>query len=107
MKLNFIRKALDALRAPAGTPRVYHYDTAVRGLAFAVSPTGRKTFLLIRKINGRPERITIGRYPDLSIEQARGRASEMNAAIARGENPGDRRRTIRAEMSLQELFDAY
>jgi hypothetical protein len=54
------------------------------GLAMAVSPAGRKTFILYRKIAGRPERITIGLYPDLSIEQARGKASELNSVIAQG-----------------------
>jgi integrase len=107
MKMNFTRKVLDALRAPAGTPRVYYHDTRVRGLALAVSPSGRKTFLLYRKIRGRPERITIGAYPDLSIEQARGRASEMNAAIVRGENPAERQRAVRNEMTLEELFQQY
>jgi len=107
MKLNFTRKALDAMRAPADRPRIYHHDSTVRGLAVAVSPTGRKSFLLYRKINGRPERIAIGPYPDLSIEQARGRASEMNAAIARGENPAERNRAIREEMTLEELFREY
>src|SRR3954449_9666757 len=92
MKLNFTRKALDAIPSPSGGQRIYHHDTGVRGLAIGVSPTGRKTFVVYRKVGGRPERITLGAYPDLSIEQARGLASQCNAAIARGENPNENRR---------------
>jgi integrase len=103
-RFNFTKKGLDQLSSPQGGQRAYHYDTHVRGLALAVSPAGRKTFILYRKIAGRPERITIGPYPDLSIEQARGRASELNAVIAKGENPAAQKRQIRNEATLKELF---
>ena len=79
----------------------------VRGLAIAVSPLGKKTFILYRKVAGRPERITIGPYSDLSIEQARRRAEQMNADIAMGENPAAHRRAVRDEMTLAELFATY
>ena len=103
-RFNFTKKTLDQLSSPENGQRAYHYDTNVRGLAMAVSPAGRKTFILYRKIAGRPERITIGLYPDLSIEQARGKASELNAVIAQGENPAAQKRQIRDEMTLKELF---
>jgi integrase len=107
MKVNFTRKNLDRLPLPDGSLRHYYYDAKVRGLALGVSSTGRKTFLLYRKIQGRPERVTLGLYPDLSIEQARGKASAMNAAIARGEDPAQQRRAIRGEMTLGDLFAVY
>jgi integrase len=106
-KFHFTKKAIDALPNPTNGQRSYHYDDEVRGLAIAVSPLGKKTFILYRKVAGRPERITIGPYPDLSIEQARGQAQHMNAIVAQGGNPADKRRSIRAEMTLQELFDTF
>ena len=104
-KLNFTKKALLALQ-PSGK-RSYHSDTGVRGLTLTVFPSGVKTFCLYRKINGRPERISIGGFPDLSIEQARGRAEELNGAISRGANPASDQRLVRAEATLSELFQAY
>jgi len=106
-RFNFTKKALDQLPSPQNGQRAYHYDTHVRGLAMAVSPAGRKSFILYRKVAGRPERITIGPYPDLSIEQARGKASELNAVIAKGENPAAQKRHVRDEMTLKELFEQY
>jgi integrase len=106
-RFNFTKKALDALPAPSHAQRAYYYDVQVRGLAVAVSPAGRKTFVLYRKVNSRPERINIGLYPDLSIEQARGKAEEMNSAIAKGENPRDEQRAMKAENTLGEFFDSY
>ena len=106
-KFNFTKKAIDALPCPSNGQRAYCYDTGVRGLTVAVSPAGKKVFVLYRKVGGRPERVTIGPYPDLSIEQARGKAEELNGAIARGENPAAKRREIRQEATLGELFDTY
>src|SRR5579864_8224884 len=106
-KFNFTKKALDALPAPVNGQRAYAYDLQVRGLAIAVSPAGRKTFVLYRKVNGRPERVNIGVYPDMSIEQARGEAQGLNSAITRGDNPADKRRTLSAEDTLGTLWDKY
>lgn len=86
---------------------MYFHDTAVRGLAVRVSSAGSKAFVLYRKIAGKPERITIGPFPDMSIEQARGRASELNGKIAAGKNPAAEKREIRDEMTLRELFNQF
>ena len=43
----------------------------------------------------------------MSIEQARGRANEINAAIAREENPAQVRRVGKEELTLGELFESY
>lgn len=106
-KFNFNKRALDALPKPTGKQRSYVYDAKVHGLSFAVTPTGKKWFVLYRKIQGRPERITLGRYPDLSIEQARAAAHRMNAAIAVGENPAEQRRALGRRCTLRELWEQY
>src|SRR6185437_10028388 len=106
-KFNFTRDRIDALPFPINGQRSYFYDLKVRGLAIGITPAGKKSFVLYRKIAGRPERIQIGPYTDLSIEQARHRAEELNAQIALGKNPGHERRTGREEMTLGELFETY
>ena len=106
-KFGFTKKLLDKLPLPTNGQRAYFYDSQTRGLALAVSPAGKKVFLLYRKISGRPERVTIGPYPDLTIDQARGEAGRLNGAIARGDNPASRRRLIREEATLGELFSTW
>jgi len=90
--------------APSGAGRLYWHDSNIRGLRLAVSEAGHKTFVLYRKVQGRPERILIGPWPDVSVIEARKRAEQMNAAIARGENPADDRRQKRLEGTLGNLF---
>ena len=106
-RFHFTKKRIDSLPTPKNGQRAYYYDDGVRGLAVAVSPLGKTNFVLYRKVAGRPERVTIGPYPDLSIEQARGQASQMNSVIAQGGNPAAERRSVRAEMTLQELLDTF
>jgi integrase len=104
-RFHFTKKRIDALVTRA--TRIYFYDDQCRGLAIAVNPTGKKVFVLYRKVKGRPQRIKIGFYPDLSIEQARAEAMRLNSEIAQGRDPQAERRNVRAEMSLQELFDTF
>ena len=106
-KTNFTIKVIDNLPVPDKGKRAYYYDSKVTGLCVCVTGAGRKTFYSYKKVNGRPERIMIGRYPDLSIEKARGKAGEVNSQIANKENPNDVIRAKRAEVTLKDLFDDY
>jgi len=63
--------------------------------------------LLYRKINGRPEKVLIARFGEISVDDARNHAAKLNADIANGNNPAHGRRLIRAEMTFGELFALY
>lgn len=106
-KFNFTKLTLDALQLPEKGKRAYYYDTKTRGLGIAFTSAGAKSFIVYRWVSGKPERVTLGRYPDMTIEQARGKAAAINAAIAQGENPADKQRAHRAEMTLENLKDEY
>ncbi len=102
----FTKKRLDALPPPI-TGRDYYRDEKQRGLELRVYPTGRKMFALYRKIDGRADRVTIGLYPDLSVEQARDEAQALLGEIAQGGNPAHERRALREEMTFAQLFEQY
>lgn len=105
-KFNFTKAAIENLPVP-DKGWSYHYDQKVQGLGIGIGSTGKKSFILYRKIHGKPERITLGRYPDLTIEQARGKASEINTDIANGLNPSEVKRGRQAELTFAELFAEY
>jgi integrase len=105
-KFNFTKAAIEALPSPEKGWR-YYYDLKVQGLGIGIGSSGKKSFILYRKINGRPERITLGRYPDLTIEQARGKASEINSDIAKGLNPSELKRGQKVELTFAGLFAEY
>jgi integrase len=106
-KLNFTKITLESLPIPAKGKQNYYYDMKMRALAVRITSSGVRTFVIYRRINGIPERVTLGRFPDLSIEQARRKAEAINAAIAQGENPSDQRRAERAEITFGALFKEY
>ena len=63
--------------------------------------------MLYRKVHGRPEKIFIARFGEISVDEARNRATKLNAEIADGDNPAHGRRVARAEMTFGELFYQY
>ncbi|SDG98270.1 Site-specific recombinase XerD [Paraburkholderia steynii] len=104
--VNFTKAVIEALPLPEKGWK-YYYDTKVSGLAIGIGASGVRTFVLYRKVNRKPERIKIGRYPDLTVEKARTRAAAMNGEIATGVNPAELKRVRRAEMTFGDLFDKY
>ena len=82
-------------------------DSVVRGLVLLVSPKGAKTFYVYRRIDGRPERVRLGPWPDLKVKRARIKAEKVNGQIAEGNNPADLSRSAREEMTVGELWDRY
>ncbi|MGE4403738.1 MAG: Arm DNA-binding domain-containing protein [Desulfobulbus sp.] len=99
-EINFTKAALEQAQAPAGVKRFYLYDERESGLVFQITPTGRKTFQLYKKHLGKPVRVTIGTFPELSVEQARKKAREIKVDLIDGINPNEERRAIREELTF-------
>jgi integrase len=101
----FTEARVRAIKPPPD--REYYSDTKTRSLKLAAYRTGLKTFLIYRRVQGRPERVFIGRWPDLTVEQARKIAERMNGEIAQGLNPAEERRRQRFEGTFGSLFERY
>lgn len=100
----FTKAAIEALEPPK-QGRVLVHDTKVRGLAMRVTPAGAKSAYVYRKHHGRPLKVFICKWPDLTIEQIRKQAEAINARLAKGENPSGDRRAARKVHTLGELWD--
>lgn len=106
MKLNFTQASITKF-VPPTAGRITLYDTHVAGLTCRVSHTGTKTFAVYRFFDGKPERITIGKFPAVSVDLARKEAQKINGSIASGRNPAEVKRTLKGEMTFEELFYEY
>ncbi|KQI70459.1 recombinase XerD [Loktanella sp. 5RATIMAR09] len=106
-EINFTKAALTAAGAAAKGKRDYYYDAREKGLVLAVTPAGGKSFYLYKRIDGRPERLLLGKFPDLTVENARKLAASAKGEIAMGENPQKAKRSIRDEMTFGALFKEY
>jgi len=105
--INFTKANLETLPTPASA-RVEYQDGKTPGLKIRVTPNNVKTFCVLKRIKGgSPLRTTLGRFPDMSIEQARRQAAVILAEIAEGGNPSEVKRAIKGEFSFADLFDLY
>ncbi|NOX40144.1 MAG: tyrosine-type recombinase/integrase [Alphaproteobacteria bacterium] len=105
--LNFLKSVLSKAPPAKKGCKDYYYDTKEKGLMLAVTPAGTKTFFLYKRIDGKPERLLLGRFPDISIENARKAAMAAKGEIAVGKNPQKAKQAIRAEMTFHALFVEY
>lgn len=102
-KINFTKSSLMAL---ATTGKRYHvYDNRVMGLAVRVESSGSKYFYYIKRDGLSVHQLKLGRFPDMTVEQARDKATEMNAAIVTGNDPRKASARPRHEKTFKELFD--
>lgn len=106
-RFRFTVQRLNAVVVPPGADRVYVYDTEREHLAFCLTSAGSKSFYSYRWDEGRPKRFKIGKYPDLSIEQARKLEAGLAVGYATGNDPMEARRQARAEITFAEVFERY
>ena len=107
-KIGFTVATLERTTCASGRNRSYVYDTKTPGLALMVTDNGAKGFYLYRKVNGRPQRVRLGGFPGISIEQARRLAAATTAQIASGVDPMEQKRLARtAGMTVGGLWDWF
>jgi len=104
-KYNLTKKLVEELGIPE--KRTYYRDVQVRGLYLDITPSGVKSFYVRRTSDGRSDRLFIGRFPDISVEQARSRAMSFHADLSVGRSQVEEIRNRKSELSLSELFELY
>jgi integrase len=108
-KTSFTVKALE--RLPLRAKRYNIFDAGTRGLGLAIYPSGQKTFFHLKKVQGYPRRETLGVFPDMSIESARGKAEEINSKLSDWKRDGfqgpDPLLRPKGEPTLDELLTDY
>ena len=62
---------LTVKKAKLAATRYDIFDGAFRGLGLRVAPTGTKTWFIMKRVNGRMVRTTIGRFPEMNLTEAR------------------------------------
>ncbi len=103
---NFTKAALEALPSPE-SGRAYYRDThdPRLHLGVAVTPAGAKSFFVQRRVNGRPVRMMLGRFPEVAIAEARRKAAKLNLEIAADMDPYERTRPARTGATLRKFFE--
>ncbi|MFP2516136.1 tyrosine-type recombinase/integrase [Buttiauxella agrestis] len=104
----FTKAKLESL-PPAESGQIEYGDTVVNGLRIRVGTSGVKSFCISRKRNGKFIRATLGRFPDLTVDNARAKALEMLGGVATtGLNPNAVKRVSdKAAVTLSDALNTY
>ena len=105
--INFTKKTIDSLKLPDKNKRHYFYDEKINGLELMVTDQGTKSFKVYRKFNGKPVRVTLGKYPEMTIENARKKAQLVITDMISGKNPNEEKKNIRSETTFGEMFKIF
>lgn len=105
--IKFTKAILNELPIPKNG-RAYYYNRDVKGLLVQVTEGGSKSFQVRKKLNGRSIRVTLGTYPDMTIEIAEKNAHIKLAEISDNIDPNQKKKANRVKgITLQECFDDY
>lgn len=84
------------------------WDAAVPGLGLRVTPAGSRSFVFqFRSIAGEQGKVTIGRYPSMTVEEARKIARQHRVLVDTGGNPSHDRHELRRAASVADYADIY
>ncbi|QDQ40843.1 DUF4102 domain-containing protein [Legionella geestiana] len=97
------------LRAEMGkSAQKRYYDDTLKGFGVRVTSGGTKAFFVEKLIKNKLARITLGRYPELTVEMAKKEAQKLLGQIAMGFDPVAQKKTEKMrQITLQEVFDDY
>ena len=103
MKLT--KRTVDSL--PAKTKDYFVWDDELKGFGLRILPSGRRTFLVQYRQGGRTRRVKIGRYGNVTPDEARKRAKELLGDVAGGSNPAESIATYRKALTISSLCDRF
>jgi integrase len=106
------KRRLDSLRASERSD-VFLWDTELRGFGVRLKPSGAKSFVIsyyAPEVPGKRERLTIGSYGSVAVDEARKEASALLGRVAKGENPAQQRNErlrIARDETVARHFEEY
>lgn len=115
-KVKLTNRFIESRKAAAAGSLDHFHDSLVPGLALRVTATGAKSFVLHGRFPANPKvftRLSIGRYPGLSLEVARQKAREWHQMIDKGVDPRNaeelRRiaRAAEAQTTVAAVFEDF
>ncbi len=93
-------------------PRAARYlESDGNGLSLDVLPSGKMSWIFRYRLNGKQERVTLGRYPAMSLKAARERRDKLATDAAEGKSPATERKLARTGLStnptVREFGERY
>jgi integrase len=81
------------------------------GLVLDITPGGVKSWGYSYRLNGKREKVVLGRYPYMTLKAARHKRDELAAKVAKGESPAEEKKLARRGLSthptVAEFWERY
>jgi integrase len=101
------QKTVDRLPAPDPSGKqVLHFDQDLRGFAVLCSGVSNaRTYICQRAVNGKSRRVTVGAANEITLAEARERASRILDDLRQGKDP--KAKPAAAPMTLRDALEGY
>ena len=106
--MRLTKSTVDHIAAPTDRDQAFYRDGQLKGFAVRVTASGVKSFVVEKLVSGKVRRMTIGRYGEITVEQARREAQKFLGKIATGIDPCAEQETTELQsLTLNEVFQDY
>ncbi|MCF8719440.1 tyrosine-type recombinase/integrase [Nitrospina gracilis] len=85
-KVKITKSTVDAFPIPE-SGQAFLRDTFLKGFGLRATASGSKAFIIEKRVNGKVKRKTLGRFGELTVEQARKMALQYLGKVAQGIDP--------------------
>lgn len=104
---NLTKSYIERRPNASSSQQKFEWDDAIKGFGIRIT-AGSKTFIVDRKLNGKTIRLTIGRFPAWSPQDARQRARELVVMMDKGIDPRlEARKQAEQGVTLATVFEQF
>lgn len=103
------KRSIDSLKfnsSKGNAPQVT-WDGDLPGFGLRIYPSGKKSFVLFYRVNGRQRLMTIGKYGILTVDEARRKATKALSEVLDDTDPLEARNQARRTKDMRALSEDY
>jgi len=105
--MNLTNSIIEKSTLPEGAVQHFLRDEKLRGFGVRISKS-TKTFYFERKVNGKTVRTSLGKFPEITIQDARNKAMSLASVMADGVNPNnEKKKKVVKSRTLEIYLEEY
>jgi integrase len=103
--MRLTKRIVDAAKVEAKDYLIW--DDELKGFGLRIFKTGKKSYMIQYRADGRTRRMTIGGHGTITADEARKEAKKLLSEVAFGSNPSEEKRMFRDAPLVSEVCDRF